>query len=230
MIKDIFKSNAKIEEYLCSPFLKQRNSFLSNMKKRGCGQRSLQMASEYLLFAIKTLNLSESDTSIVCLHRITASGAHRTDKKRFFYESTIINWLRGMGMVDPIFYEESIIFNKLSSICHYRLRYHTYPLYQERISYLEHLSDKGAAFTTVREHAIAQLYIIDLLDLKQGCVARQIQIDDIIRKAKEGSLDVQFKVSRKWIKTFSSTANRWLRYSNILLGEKPFHVPGSDYV
>lgn len=230
MIKDIFKSNAKIEEYLCYPFLKQRNSFLNKMKKRGCGQRSLQMASEYLLFAIKTLNLSESDTSIVSLHRINASGAQRTDKNRFFYESTTINWLRDMGMIDPNFYDESIIFNKLSSRCHYRLRYHTYPLYHERISYLEYLSDSGAAFTTVRDHAIAQLYIIDLLNLKQGSIVRQIQIDDIVNRAKEGSLGVQFKVSRRWIKTFSGTANRWLRYSNILLEEKPYHIPGSDYV
>ncbi|MGE4283833.1 MAG: hypothetical protein AB7G87_08945 [Clostridia bacterium] len=81
----------KAKTHLLSPRLQERESFLKVMKQKGRCLRSLQMAAEYLLFAVHTLDLNDNN-GIVRLEDIVSSGEFWKDKKSKFYVSTVVKW------------------------------------------------------------------------------------------------------------------------------------------
>lgn len=180
MIETLFKNPTKAKTHFLSPLLQERESFLKVMKQKGRCLRSLQMAADYLLFAIQILDLNDNNNEIVRLEDILSSGELWKDKKSKFYVSTVVKWLYSIKLLDLRYYDNGIIFNSFSTICHYRLRYLTYPLYQERLVYLEYLKDNGAAFSTLREHAETQLVIIDKLNIRDKRLVAKAEIKEAI--------------------------------------------------
>lgn len=229
MIKTLFKNPTKAKTHLLSPLLQERESFLKVMKQKGRCLRSLQMAADYLLFAVHTLDLNDSN-EIVRLEDIVSSGELWKDKKSKFYVSTVVKWLHSNGMLDLRYYNNDIIFNSFSTICHYRLRYLTYPLYQERLVYLKYLKDNGAAFSTIREHAETQLVIIDKLNIRDKRSVTKAEIKEAIIKIKTDSEINHSTISAKWIRSFKSVAHGWLQYAKMLLEDNSTLPPEADLV
>lgn len=229
MIETLFKNPTKAKLHLLSPLLQERESFLKVMKQKGRCLRSLQMAADYLLFAIQTLALNDNHR-IVRLEDIMSSGKLWKDKKSKFYVSTVIKWLYSNKMLDHRYYDNGVVFNRFSTICHYRLRYLTYPLYQERLVYLEYLKNNGASFSTLREHAETQLVIIDKLNIKDRRLITKAEIKEAILRKKTDSEKTHTTISAKWIKSFKSVAHGWLQYAGMLLEDNSSLPPEADLV
>ena len=229
MIETLFKNPTKAKTHLLSPQLQERESFLKVMKQKGRCLRSLQMAADYLLFAVHTLDLNDNN-GIVRLEDIVSSGELWKDKKSKFYVSTVVKWLYSNKMLDLRYYDNGNVFNSFSTICHYRLRYLTYPLYQERLAYLEYLKDNGAAFSTLREHAETQLVIIDKLNIRDKRLVTKTEIKEAILKTKTDSEKNHSTISAKWIKSFKSVAHGWLQYAKMLLEDNSSLPPEADLV
>jgi integrase/recombinase XerD len=220
MIEILFKKPTKTKKHLLSPLLQERESFLKEMNQKGRCLRSMQMAADFLLFAVHTLDLNDKQNEIVKLEDIVLSGESWKDKKSNFYVSTVVNWLDTINLIDHNYHDNDVIFNSFSSKCYYRLRYLTYPLYIERLKYLEYLKDNGAAFSTLREHAETQLTIIDKLSLKNRRLVKESEIKEAISRTKAELEKISTsKISNKWIKQFKSVAYGWLRYSKMLVKE-----------
>ena len=89
MIETLFQNQIKVQEHLGSPLLNEREAFIKLKKDKGRCLRSLQMTADYLLFAVKNLNLGRNMPKIVKLKEITAFRDVWIDKKIWFYVSTI---------------------------------------------------------------------------------------------------------------------------------------------
>ena len=59
--------------------------------------------------------------------------------KSSFLVSTVVQWLEDLGLLAPMFNDQSILFNPFSSVCHYKMRYLVYSFYEERHANLKHL-------------------------------------------------------------------------------------------
>ncbi len=188
------------------------------------------MAADYLLFAVQSLDLDDNSNRIVRLEDIVSSGKLWRDKKVKFYVSTVVKWLGSIKMLDTRYYDNSIVFNSFSTKCHNRLRYLIYPLYQERLAYLEYLKDSGAAFSTLREYAETQLVIIDRLGIRDRRPVTEAEIMDAISRAKEESEKKYATISSKWIKSFKTVAHRWFLYTKMLSEDNPPLPPEADLV
>src|SRR5690554_6617295 len=214
MIETLFQNQIKIQEHLSSPLLKEREAFITLKKDKGRCLRSLQMTADYLLFAVKNLNLGKSKSRIVKLEEIIACRDVWKDKKFWFYVSTIVKWLNSMHCLDPVYNDHSIIFNQFSTVCFYKIRYLTYPLYEERLAYIKHLQLQGMSFSSLHEYAVMQLHIVDMLSLN-GAVTME-DISRIIDTKEEVAKQAGESLSLKWRKMFHIVAIGWLKYANML--------------
>lgn len=230
MIEILFKNPRKAKVHLLSPRLQERELFLEEMKQKGRCLRSLQMAADFLLFAVQTLDLNDNSNEIVRLEDIVSSGELWKDKKSKFYVSTVVKFLYSIKLLDLRYYDNSIVFNSFSTICHYRLRYLTYPLYQERISYLEYLKDNGAAYNTLREYAETQLVIIDKLSIKDKRLITEAEIKEAILRTEKELENNHSTLSAKWIRRFKYVAYNWLQYVEMLLEDNLSVLPEADLV
>lgn len=200
MIEILFKNSTKAKVHLLSPRLQERESFLEEMKQKGRCLRSLQMAADYLLFAVRTLDLNDNSNEVVRLEYIVSSGELWKDKNSKFYVSTVVKFLYSIKLLDLRYYDNGILFNSFSTVCHYRLRYLTYLLYQERLVYLEYLKNNGAAFNTLREYAETQLVIVDKLSIKDKRLVTEAEITEAILRTKKDSEKNHSILSVKWVK------------------------------
>ena len=204
-----------------APLLRERESFLSKKQAEGNGLRSLQMAADQLLFA--TLHLSLTDgADTVELPNILAMQRAYDGPKSTFLVSTVVQWLEDMGLLDPRFNDQSLMFNRFSSVCHYRMRYLAYPFYEERLSYLKHLESRGMSFSRLHEYAWMQLVIIERLCLNRKDRNRicDSDIEKVIKDRIAEDCSMGRIPSQKWIKTFRAVAYGWLPYAGILHKEQ----------
>lgn len=202
-----------------APLLREREQFLVKKQSEGNGIRSLQMTADQLLFATLHLSLDDEHTT-VSLSEILAMQHNYDGPKSNFLVSTVTQWLNDMGRLDSRYNDSSILFNRFSSICHYRMRYLTYPFYEERHSYLKSLEAQGMSFNRLHEYAWMQLAIIDRLSLAERDHVCESDIDKVIHDRTAEDLSKGRTPSLKWIKTFRAVAYGWLSYIGILNREQ----------
>lgn len=214
MIETLFQNQIKNQEHLGSPLLNEREAFINLKKEKGRCLRSLQMTADYLLFSVKNLNLDKNMPRIVKLKEIIACRDIWKDKKFWFYVSTIVQWLDSMHCLDPAYHDKNIIFNRFSTVCFYKIRYLTYPLYEERLAYINYLQREGMSFSGLHEYAQMQLHIVDMLDLN-GTVTRE-EISGIVTTKQGAAKEAGGSLSPKWSSTFRAVATGWLKYAGML--------------
>lgn len=220
MIKTLFKKTSKIESHLNASLLKERIMFLEKMKKNGNGLRSIQITADYLLFAVNNLHLKDDILERISLHQIKACGLLFGSSKQNFLISTIVRWLRFIGRLDPIYDNTELLFNKFSSVSIYRIQYLTYPLYNERLDYLERKKQLGMSFNTLRVYAKTQLHIIDKLKLKELRNVSVTEIQLVVSKLK----------SKKRRNTFLTVSLKWLSELGILINKEENHLIHNYYI
>lgn len=215
MIDTLFQIKRKVEAHMSAPLLRERESFLSKKQSEGNGLRSLQMTADQLLFATHHLSLT-NETVMVDLSNILAMQRDHDGPKSTFLVSTVVQWLENMGLLDKRFRDQSILFNRFSSVCHYRMRYLAYPFYEERLSYLKDLESRGMSFRRLHEYAWMQLAIIDRLRLDGQDRIYDSDIEKVIKNKVTEDCSRGCIPSQKWIKTFRVVAYGWLSYAGIL--------------
>lgn len=215
MIDTLFQIKRKVEAHVSAPLLRERESFLSKKQSEGNGLRSLQMTADQLLFATLHLPLT-NETVMVDLSNILAMQRDYDGPKSTFLVSTVVQWLENMGLLDQRFGDQSIMFNRFSSVCHYRMRYLAYPFYEERLSYLKDLESRGMSFSRLHEYAWMQLVIIDRLRLNRQDRIYESDVENVIKDRIAEDCSKGCIPSQKWIKTFRAVAYGWLSYAGIL--------------
>lgn len=200
---------------MSAPLLRERESFLSKKQSEGNCLRSLQMTADQLLFTTHHLSLT-NETVMVDLSNILAMQRVYDGPKSTFLVSTVVQWLENMGLLDQRFGDQNIMFNRFSSVCHYRMRYLAYPFYEERLSYLKDLESRGMSFSRLHEYAWMQLVIIDRLRLNRQDRIYESDVENVIKDRIAEDCSKGCIPSQKWIKTFRAVAYGWLSYAGFL--------------
>ena len=94
-------------------------------------------------------------------------------------------------------------------------RYRAAPLVEPRERYLRHLAESGASRLTLREIALDQLRLLQLLDLREGekvTVARIEAVAPDWDRARHHKLGRRPRASRKSTRNALSRLTRWLRF------------------
>ena len=94
-------------------------------------------------------------------------------------------------------------------------RYRAAPLLEPRERYLRHLAESGACRLTMRQIALAQVRLLQLLDLREGEKVTVAQIEAIAPEwdhTRLQKLGRRPRTSRKSTKRGVSRATRWLRF------------------
>ena len=219
MIEKIFQNPIKVQRHLHAPMFRERDDFICKMHQKGFCLRYLQITADYLLFAVNDLNIDQNE--VVSLERIVQSTSRWYTSKKGDYQVTVIKWLDSLNILDFRYDDDTNLFVLFSSVSHYRVRYLTYPLYKERLSYLLQCISVGMVKSTVREQAEMQLHIIDVLSLH---TLRKVSVGEL----QNASSSFRSIKSRR---LFMTTALRWLSFMDILIGtSEPSTVNGYNYV
>lgn len=219
MIENLFQNPNKVQRHLDAPMFRERDNFICKMHQRGLCLRYLQITADYLFFAANNLNIRPNE--VVSLERIVQSTSEWHTSKKGHYQVTVLRWLDSLNLLDERYNDETNLLVSFSSVSHYRVRYLTYPLYQERLSYLLQCISVGMVRSTVREQAEMQLRIIEVLKLH---TLRKVCIEEL-----QDALP-SFR-STKSRKTFMTTAQRWLSFMGILnYAPEANQINGYNYV
>ena len=218
MLELLFKSESKLHEHRSAPLVREREAFLIKKRTEGCQTRELQILASFLLKTVNILSLQDKDESIITLDEIVKMSSHSNNQRKAqFFISTTVNWLIDLGRMDPRYSDSTLLFNRFSSVCHYRIRYITYPMYDERLIYLKYMQSLGMSFNRLREQAEMQLHIIDELGLKEKTTISELDLNKI-------TIRLSAVKTFKWIKTFKAVSKGWLGYIGVLkhtLKEEP---------
>lgn len=140
MLELLFKSESNLFNHRGVLLLKKRENFLIRKQSEGYQTRKLQILASLLLETVKILSLKDKDKSVIALDEIVEkSSLFKNQKQIKFFISTTINWLNGIGCLDLRYCDHNLLFNHFSTIWHYRIRCITYPIYHERLSYLNYM-------------------------------------------------------------------------------------------
>ena len=226
-----------MRKHLDAPLLNERIVFLLQMEEKGNSLRSLQITSNYLLFAVRVLHLKDDTKDVVSFERIQLAGREwkqmrlsssrrkNTDesvdtKKRDFVCITV-KWLSGIGRINPLYLNDELIFNRLNKEPSFRLNYYCAPYFEERLAYLNHLEANGMSFNSLREYAEYQLYIIEFLNLTFSCRFSSSEIKTAAVKWNAMGNNNMLKDSTKRLQYFRKVANGWFKYANLIISDKP---------
>lgn len=231
MFDKIFTSKRLIQKHESAPFGHEREAFLE--KKAACGYKRekerLRALARCLLFASENLGMEEGDRAYATLESLRTLGQkwkenllrnrHSNtpvvnDVVRFL--SIVVEWLTFTKKMDPRFFDDENLYNRINHIRASKTRYHVTPLYYERLSYLEHLREEGYSMTRIRHYAEYQLHIIQGLRLDslrfvtdKEIVQAYIKWDRIrLFRKQENSITAK--------QNFIGMAERWLSYAGIL--------------
>jgi integrase/recombinase XerD len=192
MFEKVYLKESSLRPHLDAPLRKEREDYISKMDEKGFCIRYLQIASKYLLFAVRILNLRDDDASVVTFEEIKAASqiwkemklrsnrrkntAPNVDTKTNDFVCTTMKWLSGIYRLDTRFYEEDNLFNLFNTLMVYKLKYFSAPLYKERVAYLQYQRQRGMSLNTLREHAETQLFVIDMLGLNAPRVVHEEEV------------------------------------------------------
>lgn len=232
MLEKIYLKEINLRPHLNGSLLKERNEFIALMINQGFCLRYQHMSAQHLLFAVKMLNLSDSDKSLISLERIKILGeqwriarlksvrrknmSENVDTKTNSFIITTIKWLAGINRIDTRYLDDRNIFNRLNTMVHFKVKYFCAPLYDERLSYLNNLESNGMSLNTLREYAEYQLHVINILDLDFKIKVTESEVLDGLSRWCNKYQEESNKLSRKRYKIFRAVAYGWLGYANIL--------------
>jgi integrase/recombinase XerD len=232
MYEKIYLKESNLRPHLDAPLRKERENYILQMEEKGLCIRYLQIASKYLLFAVRVLNLRDGCASVVLFEEIKAASqtwremklesnrrkntAPDVDTKTNDFVCTTIKWLSGIHRLDARFYEEDNLFNLFNTLMVYKLKYFCAPLYKERIAYLQYQRQRGMGLKTLREYAETQLFVINMLGLVVPCMVHEEEVWTALTKWDRTSQGRHKCQSRKGHCSFRTVAFGWLRYVNLL--------------
>ncbi|MFA6756095.1 MAG: tyrosine-type recombinase/integrase [Bacilli bacterium] len=205
------------------------------MENKGFCPRYLQMTSQYLLFAVKTLELKDKKTELVSLDRIFNTGKDwekrrlsnpkrknlnkDVDTKMRGYVFTTFKWLSSISRINPLYLDNELIFNRFNKNAAYRLNYLHAPFLKERLNFLNHLEANGMSFNRIREYAVYQIHIISFFKLTSLRMFDKNELDNASEKWWHLDKTKNIEERKKRYKNFHAVSFSWFKYLGILTSE-----------
>jgi len=232
MLETVITSPKHLQRHLHAPLLKERETFLLEMKRRGVSRDPIHTAAAFLLNIVEYLDLQDGDKAPVTIEAIV-DAANRWNaavgpakRKRHFtswprFVNLAMTWLGKIGRLDPRL-SESSIFCRLFSPGRRRMLYVTAPMLKERQGYLEEYERRGGKRITLRRIAKYQLHLIDRLHLGSGSKVSMAEVDAAAKEwicvPKDDSRHSTGGTSA-W-RDFAYIAHGWLRSMGVLSSEE----------
>lgn len=181
MLEMIIKRKWYLQKHLDAPLLKEREDYLEIMAQKGIVRSSLLSMADYLLLIVNMLSMADEQPRKITIQEIKDAAElwsntiknhpmkrQRSPSSVAKFMNIAFSWLSHIGMLDDLYCDSSLILNRLFERKHHKLRYLTYPLFDERSSHLEKWESMGASVGTLRQIAVYHLHAIDLFHLENG--------------------------------------------------------------
>lgn len=209
------------------PMLKERESYLESLGLRCQAQSTLLVRAYYLPYIIRLLELDDGKDRKIPLNEIDSAAEKwsTVDQKgrdrnslstKKLFTQIAIEFLIHINRMDEKYMRVKRACGKLHKSGAIR-KYYEAPLFTERISYLEYLSDIGYKDEMVRKAAIFQLHAIDYLNLLDERKISCAEIEDAARKWSKTDNIAKNKVpgSEHSVRKFIWDVTCWLKYLNM---------------
>jgi integrase/recombinase XerD len=192
MFNQLFKSNYHITKHINAPLLEARLNYLQYWHELGRSSSTLMTIEQYLIRIVEYLQLDiknivtmeevevAADLWARCQsnHSQKQAAFSKSGKKRFTWYAT--HWLEKLGWLERPVKTVIPVFQKIFMRSHTINRHSTAPLLEERLMYLQHWNDGGAAISTLRVIAQYLLVIMRCLDFYQ---VRIVTLNEIEKAA-----------------------------------------------
>lgn len=227
MIKRIFQHKWYLQKHLDAPQLYQREEFLETVKQRGVSNRYLRHVDNVLIRVLNKLNPDKKTISLSELNQaaLSASNEFLSNSKLVKTSPLTIQrehfniafmWFLHMGKLDDL-YTNDTFFCKIYKKRHSRIKVLSYPLLQQRQSYLENWEKQGAATVTLQQISQNQLYAIDLLSLDNDSMITEDALQNAANTWMAQKPNNRFKnerLARIARRDFLTSIRNWLIYMN----------------
>ena len=164
-----------------APMLREREQYLSKLHSRGLSLKYIKDTECDLLRLIKALDLCDDSKRSISVEEIrdTVSRIRNCPVSKMhdygsrgdagFVSMLILcfSWLDDIGLLDNRYSKTSLLGHLFPNACP-RVRIALYPLLDSRISYLEKCKSLLICDRTLKEIALYQLRIIELLGIESG--------------------------------------------------------------
>jgi len=224
MLETLFKRKKDVERHCSAPLLQERDRYLENKAKKGLRDETLQSSASIILFAVEGLGLNGICSDPVPLESVNdvfkkwmdchkphaINSSERANASRRFLSETLA-FLDQCGMLDSRFEDKENVFNKLIKRYSTKVMYFCGPMYEERVSFLNHLLSKGKSLSKVKDYFAIQLEVANLLtksgvqSLSRGELASYAQ-----KLCESGS--VSSSNFRTYENRFVGYGRQWIRY------------------
>lgn len=249
MFEQLISEKSHLAKHLNAPLLEERVRYLQHIRANvNDGKDYLLRLAVRMLRTVEFLHLKDNDSSLVSVKAIEEfaeewrrTGLNRSKKPPYSegckskLMTSAIKWLKHIDRLEPLPEDSVPIFNELFRRAYTRRKMIVAPFLKERVEYLQHWKDNGAARYTLRSIAEYELHIIKYLSITN---LRVISSGEI-RKASQIWAKEE-NVTRRTIEyspysemTFVRYANGWLKFMGYLNKEKnmyPFEDMAVEYL
>lgn len=178
-----------------APMLREREQYLSKLHSRGLSLKYIKDTECDLLRLIKALDLCDDSKRSISVEEIrdTVSRIRNCPVSKMhdygsrgdagFVSMLILcfSWLDDIGLLDNRYSKTSLLGHLFPNACP-RVRIALYPLLDSRISYLEKCKSLLICDRTLKEIALYQLRIIELLGIESGKMVDAEELSDAALK------------------------------------------------
>lgn len=224
-----------------APMLREREQYYSKLHSRGLSLKYIKDTECDLLRLIKALDLCDDSKRSISVEEIrdTVSRIRNCPVSKMhdygsrgdagFVSMLILcfSWLDDIGLLDNRYSKTSLLGHLFPNACP-RVRIALYPLLDSRISYLEKCKSLLICDRTLKEIALYQLRIIELLGIESGKMVDAEELSDAALKwanmpkgprhrvyPNDSSHAKFFRMAKNWLSGFG----KYLEEKSILLSD-----------
>lgn len=188
MLDQIIKQPYYRQKHLDAPFLEERLKYIQYCANRGLSRSTLQDIARCLLKAVKflplktrkiiTLDEVESAANDLALYQYKHSkkGIVFSELSKKCFIRYTLDWLKNMNWLECLPEEKISLFNKIYKKSHTLRRYITAPLLEERLKYLQYLSDSGAKENTLQ---VVSYFLLEIMNYLNFLKLRIVSLHEI---------------------------------------------------
>lgn len=229
-IKELFKDAERRRKHLGLPMLKERNSFLEELTRKGYNSDFLIRAARYLMWALTAMpyissrsELIRQDEIVISMHSYCEANSISISQEKRAIQMTV-KFLRFTGLYDLDGLSGTPVLNSLFRGLISRKRVSSVPMLEEREAFLAHCRKKGYSDSCLTCIANMQIFAVKTLKLDQVQTVTEEELHAAAYKHMEiQSLKRTLKTGHSQ-RTFFRHISKWLIYMDMYnLKLKDYH-------
>lgn len=221
MISKLFRDPDRLQIHLGLPMLKERNSFLENLNKKGYSADFLRRAASYLMWAViaipsmqtETVNLSQDEIAD-SMHAYCGANSISTSQERRAVLMTI-KFVRFLDLYDLDGLSDTPVLHSLFKGLISRKTMASAPMLKEREDFLSHCRKEGYSNSRLICMAYMQLFAIEALNLNQGSIITESDLRTISIKHMQKQRLKRVLKTKHSERTFFHCMSKWLTFMNM---------------